>query len=541
MDSPRKEGSKAKLFKGAAILAGASLFARLLGAVYRIPLAGMLGDEGVGLFEMANPIYFFLLSISVAGIPLAISKLIAEKKAVSDGAGARKVLKVAVIMMAASGIGASLALFILAPYIADKVYHDPRAVLPLRAISPSLAFMTVMSAMRGYFQGVQKMAPSAISQVIEQIARVGFMLLVALLLLPKGIEFAAGGAAGGAAIGGLVGLAFIVFAYFLLKGKAEYSIPDGGSKAEKGSVIAARILQLSVPVALTSSLASIKSLIDAAIVPGRLAAAGFQASEATALYGQYNGMAFPIAYFPTAIIAGLASATVPSISEANARGDREGIRERAIYVLKLTSLIAFPASMGLLVLASPITKLLFGKPEVGPVLVALSLATAFLCLQQTSSSILSGMGHVGDPFKSAIAGVLVKIALEFYLTSLPGLNVKGAAISTVAGSLVTVILNLLQLERRLGIKVGYARAFWRPALSSLAMGAVVFLAHGPIDRLMGYSRLAVVPTIALGGAFYLAAILFLGGMSAEELEAIPVIGKHAAKLSAKLGFRRRGR
>ncbi|HOG53420.1 MAG TPA: polysaccharide biosynthesis protein [Bacillota bacterium] len=539
MDSPRKEGSKAKLFRGAAILAGASLFARLLGAVYRIPLAGMLGDEGVGLFEMANPIYFFLLSISVAGIPLAISKLIAERKAVSDGAGARKVLRVSVVMMAASGVGASLALFILAPYIADRVYHDPRAVLPLRAISPSLAFMTVMSAMRGYFQGVQKMAPSAISQVTEQLARVGFMLLAAFLLLPRGVEFAAGGAAGGAAIGGLVGLAFIVSAYFLMKGKPEYSIPEGGSKAEKGTVIAGRILQLSVPVALTNSLASIKSLIDAAIVPGRLAAAGFKASEATALYGQYNGMAFPIAYFPTAIIAGLASATVPSVSEANARGDKEAIRERAIYVLKLTSLIAFPASIGLLVLASPITGLLFGKPEVGPVLAALSMATAFLCLQQTSSSILSGMGHVLDPFRSAIIGIMVKVALEFYLTSLPGLNVRGAAVSTVAGSLVTVVLNLVQLEKRLGIKVGYARAFWRPALSSAAMGAVVLLSHGIVDRAMGHSRLSALPTIALGGLFYMAAILFLGGMSPEELEAIPVIGRRAAALSAKLGYRRR--
>lgn len=535
MDLNQREASKAKLFKGAAVLAGASLFARVLGAVYRIPLANMLGDEGVGLFEMANPIYFFLLSISVAGIPLAISKMIAEKKAIGEGDAARKVLRVAVVMMALSGLAASVALYLLAPYIAVKVYKDPRAALPLRAISPSLAFMTVMSAMRGYFQGVQKMVPSAASQIMEQVARVGFMLLAAFLLLPKGLEYAAAGAASGAAIGAFAGLALIVTIYFYVHNRQDYKIEPGTGRMEKGGTIAYRILSLSVPVALTSSLASIKSVVDAAVVPGRLAAAGFATSEATALYGQLNGMAFPLVYFPTSIIAGLASATVPAVSECNAKGDMEGIRERAIYVLKLTSVIAFPATVGLFVLASPITNLLFGRPDVGPVLMALSGACAFLCLQQTSSSILSGMGHVGDPLKSAIIGVLVKIAMEFYLTSMHGLNVKGAAFSTVAGSLVSVVLNLIQLERRLGFKVGYAKAFWKPMLSSLIMGAVVFLTQGQIEAMMGSSRLSALVGVGIGAFTYLVALLLLGGLNPDELEAIPLVGRKAAAIARKFG------
>lgn len=535
MDSTHREASKAKLFKGAAVLAGAGLFARLLGAVYRIPLANMLGDEGVGLFEMANPIYFFLLSISVAGIPLAISKMIAEKKAVGEGNAARKVLRVAVVMMALSGLAASLALFVLAPYIAEKVYRDPRAALPLRAICPSLAFMTVMSAMRGYFQGVQKMVPSAVSQIMEQVARVGFMLLAAALLLPKGLEYAAAGAASGAAIGAFAGLALIAVIYFYVRNRPDYRIEPGSGHAERSGTIAFRILSLSVPVALTSSLASIKSVVDAAIVPGRLAAAGFPTSEATALYGQLNGMAFPLVYFPTSIIAGLASATVPAISECNAKGDMEGIKERAIYVLKLTSVIALPAAVGLFVLASPITNLLFGRPDVGPVLMALSGACAFLCLQQTSSSILSGMGHVGDPLKSAVLGVTVKIALEFYLTSMHGLNVKGAALSTVAGSFVSVVMNLIQLERRLGFKVGYAKAFWRPMLASLVMGGIVYLTQGRVEALMGAGKVSALAGVGIGAFCYLLALMLLGGLNPDELEAIPLVGRKAAALSRRLG------
>lgn len=538
MDNPARDGSKANLFKGAAILAAASLFARVLGAVYRIPLANMLGDEGMGLFEMANPIYFFLLSISVSGIPLAISKLIAEKKAKGDGLGASRVVKVAVAMMAAVGLAASAALFLLAPVIAERVFHDTRSVLPLRAISPALAFMTVMSAMRGYFQGMQRMGPSAISQMIEQVARVAFMLLMAMLLLPRGMEYGAAGAASGAAVGAFMGMAFLVLAYYLLRRKPDYRIAPGHAPAEPAKGIAYRIMQLAVPVSITGSLASIKSVIDAAIVPGRLAAAGFAQSEATALYGQFNGMAYPIVYFPTSITAGIASAAVPSISECHARGDAAGIRERAVYVLKLTSIIAIPATAGLLVLASPITSLLYGRADVGPILATLSAASALLCLQQTSASILSGMGFVADPLVSALAGVLVKIALEFWLTSIPGLNVKGAAISTVAGSLVTVVINLLRVESRLGIKVGYARAFSGPVAASAVMGAAVFAFRELAIRIMPDSRLITIAAVGVGGAVYAGVVLFLGIMTTEELEAIPLLGKHAARLSSKFGARR---
>ena len=538
MDNPARDGSKANLFKGAAILAAASLFARVLGAVYRIPLANMLGDEGMGLFEMANPIYFFLLSISVSGIPLAISKLIAEKKAREDGLGASRVVKVAVVMMAVAGLVASLALFVLAPYIAEKVFRDPRSVLPLRAISPALAFMTVMSAMRGYFQGMQRMGPSAISQMIEQVARVAFMLLMAMLLLPKGIEYGAAGAASGAAVGAFMGMGFLLTAYYLLRRRPDYRMPLGNAPAESGKGIAYRILQLAVPVSITGSLASIKSVIDAAIVPGRLAAAGFARSEATALYGQFNGMAYPIVYFPTSITAGIASAAVPSISECHAKGDAAGIRERALYVLKLTSIIAIPATAGLLVLASPITAFLYGRPDVGPILAVLSAASALLCLQQTSASILSGMGFVSDPLVSALIGVLVKIALEFWLTSLPGLNVKGAAISTVVGSLITVAINLMRVEKRLGIKVGYAKAFSGPIAASAIMGAAVFAFREIILKFRPDGWIITVAAVGIGGAIYASAVLLMGIMTAEELEAIPFLGRHAARLSSKLCARR---
>ncbi len=250
-------------------------------------------------------------------------------------------------------------------------------------------------------------------------------------------------------------------------------------------------------------------------------------------------MAFPLVYFPTSIMAGLASAAVPSVSECMAKGDKEGLKERSIYVLKLTSIVAFPATVGMFVLASPITKLLFNRPDVGPLLAVFSGASVLLCLQQTSSAVLCGMGHVGDPLISALVGVAVKIGLEFYLTSLPGLNVKGAAISTVIGSLVSVAINLMQMERRLGGKVGYRKAFMAPALASAAMGAIVYGFYALASKFMPESGLLTFAAIGAGGLAYMILLLLFGGLSADELEAIPVVGRRAASFASKMGLRRR--
>ncbi|HNV34496.1 MAG TPA: polysaccharide biosynthesis C-terminal domain-containing protein, partial [Bacillota bacterium] len=150
-------------------------------------------------------------------------------------------------------------------------------------------------------------------------------------------------------------------------------------------------------------------------------------------------------------------------------------------------------------------------------------------------SILSGMGHVGDPLKSAVLGVTVKIALEFYLTSMHGLNVKGAALSTVAGSFVSVVMNLIQLERRLGFKVGYAKAFWRPMLASLVMGGIVYLTQGRVEALMGAGKVSALAGVGIGAFCYLLALMLLGGLNPDELEAIPLVGRKAAALSRRLG------
>jgi stage V sporulation protein B len=198
--------SNSAFVRGAAILALTGITARVIGAVFRVVLAAILGDEGIGLYQYAYPIYSTLLVLSTAGIPVALSKIMAEKIALGDYLEAQRVFKIAFILLASSGFVITLVMLLGAEFIALSLIKDAKALYPLLAISPAIFFVTIMASLRGFFQGQQNMTPTALSQLIEQLARVGFSIALVLFLIPAGLEYAAAGATSGAAAGGLAGL-----------------------------------------------------------------------------------------------------------------------------------------------------------------------------------------------------------------------------------------------------------------------------------------------------------------------------------------------
>jgi len=206
-------GNNSDFVRGATILAVAGITARVIGAVFRVVLAAILGDEGIGLYQYAYPIYSTLLVLATAGIPVALSKIMAEKIALKDYREAQRVFKVAFILLAVSGLAITLVMLLGAEYISLKLIKDVKAVYPLIAISPAIFFVTIMASLRGFFQGQQNMAPTAVSQLLEQLVRVGFSTLLVLLLIPLGLEYAAAGATSGAVTGGLAGLLLLSILY----------------------------------------------------------------------------------------------------------------------------------------------------------------------------------------------------------------------------------------------------------------------------------------------------------------------------------------
>ena len=237
-----------KFLRGAMILTLAGLMVKVIGSVNRILLSRLLGGEGIGLYQMAYPVYLLLVAISSAGIPIAISIIVSEKLAQKDYANVQRVFKVSLGLMAVTGLLFASSLFVAAGWLVDSgIITDSRAYYGLIALTPAVFLSTILACFRGFFQGQQMMTPPAVSQILEQFVRVMTMLVLAYILLPKGLEYAAAGAAFGAAPGALMGLCVLTFFYFKYRARWQLTSENVGLlNCEKESVgeIAKRLLLL---------------------------------------------------------------------------------------------------------------------------------------------------------------------------------------------------------------------------------------------------------------------------------------------------------
>lgn len=528
--------------RGAAILAVAGVGVRIVGAVLRIALAAIVGDEGIGLYQMAYPIYSSLLAISTAGIPVAVSKLVAENIALRDYREAGRVFRIALLILSFTGLAITAILISGAERIAVAWGKDARAVYPLLAISPAIFFVTIMSALRGFFQGQQYMVPTALSQFVEQAGRVAAALILAVTLLPMGLEFAAAGAAFGAVAGGALGLAVLVVLYWRHRPRFQRQVrKQVRHNPAPFDLIVRRIFSLAVPITFGSLIMPLITLIDLTIVPRQLQAAGFTRDTATALYGQLTGMAGSIVYFPNVVTLALSMSLVPAISEAFILRRSGLITGRSAISIKLTALFSIPAAVGLYVLATPITRLLFNNAEAGYALAYMAWSVIPLCLYVSTTGILQGLGRPILPVLNMVYGGLIKTILAWFLTVIPTLHIGGAALASVIGIGVAAVLNLYHVARYAGWRFRPGELIFWPGLSAAAMAAAVVLVYRVLLRLAepffspGVANgLSTLAAIFLGICLYGAALLLSGSVNREELALVPRIGPRLVELAGRL-------
>ncbi len=501
--------------RGAFILAVAGLVVKLLGAFYRIPFTRLVGSEGVGLYQMVYPIYITLIALSTSGVPIAISMLVAEKAARGDRFGARQVFLLALVFLSLFGLLLALGLYHSAHYLAKSVLGDTRAYYSLVSIAPAVLVISVASAFRGYFQGWQLMWPTAISEVVEQCIRVVTVLWAAYVLLPRGVEFAAAGAAFGAFTGGCGGLLVLVCLALWFEGGPRRQIGPRGwrrvlSLLDGAGQLLKRLLTFALPISACSMVMPLVQAIDAIIIPHRLQVAGYSFHQATAMFGELSGMAGTLVYLPAIFSVSLAVSLVPNIAAAVARGRTREINQGVATAIRITILFCLPAAVGLVVLATPLTTLLFADRRAGVVTAWLAPTAFFSGLQQTSSGVLQGLGRTWSPVLNLLAGCLVKILFNYYLTVVPGMNVKGAALGSCAGLLLASILNFWSLRAITGYR-GPSFFLLRPLLAATIMGAAIlglyrfFLPHGNLVATLG--------AMSGGMVCYVAVLLLTGELS----------------------------
>ncbi len=524
--------------RGAFILAGAAMVSRLLGAVYRMPLGRVMGDYAIGLYGAGYNFYNALWGISTVGINVAISKVMAERLARDDEAGAHRVFRVSFVLLALTGAAAAVILAVAARPLAVHVVRNPDAFYAIFALSPALFLVAIEGALRGYFQGYQQMAPSAVSQIVEQFFRVGAIIGLAYLLLPQGPPATAGGAAFGATVGAILGILYLLIPLSRARRDAGRRLAQGSepsSAVESAGSIVRRIVALAIPISMAGVVIPIMGLVDLVVVPLRLQSIGFSVIDSTRLYGQLTQFAMPLVNLPAVITYGLQTSLVPAVSEADSLGDRAGIQSKTSSAIRATLIIALPAFVGLWLLATPICGLLYASPESGIPLGAVSAAVVFLMLQQTTSGVLQGLGRTTLPVRNLLAGAVAKGVLGWFLAAVPALNIRGAALSSVVGFLVASGLNVYEVNRLVGFTIDWPATVLKPLAASAIMGGLLYLISPRLVSGLGMNLGALV-AVGIGGFVYGLALLVTGGIRERDFAFLPVIGARLARFLKGLGL-----
>ncbi|OXM82831.1 stage V sporulation protein B [Paenibacillus rigui] len=466
--------------RGTFILTAAAFITRMIGFLTSILLARYLGPEGIGLLMMAHPLVPMMITLTSLGLPVAISKLVAEAEAQGDTGKVKRILQVSLTLTVSISVILTLGVFIGSKSIASVILADSRAYYAMLAIIPIAPLVAISSVLKGYFRGKQNMKPIAISDVIENIVQIAVIVMLVQVLLPYGIEYAAAGAMACSVIGEGSGLLYLLFMYMLHK---KTSAP-AGSQANAAALpnkkhILYELLHIGLPSTGQGFIHSIYRAFKPALVIKSLAIAGIGTAMATKQYGLLMGYAFPLLVFPTFIMSSLSTALIPSISEANAGNNRRLIHQRIDQAIQLAFIVGAPCTLILYMWAIPLTTVLYHAPEAGHLLKLLAPFFLLHYFEEPLHAILLGVGRVKTVMWNFIISTVLQAAAIFIMGSEWG--IYGVATGINFGICMITVLNFLAIATHIGFSLD-SRKYMKTVLCLLIMaicgqGAFVFMNH----------------------------------------------------------------
>jgi len=523
----------------AAILASAGIFSRVIGFMYKLPMQAMIGDKGMGIYNQGHIIYNFLLILSSAGLPAAISKMVSARLAFSQAGNAHKVFLVALKFAICAGLMGSLILFFGAGFF-SYILQTPEVFLSIRALAPTVFVFAILSVFRGYFQGMNNTVPTALSQVIEQILNAITSLLLVFLLFRVNIAYAAAGGNAATGIGAIVGLFVLIFIYKKKRPEIHDNIHKNRaySTNESERAIASELLRTSFPIIAGTAIFSAASLIDNYMVMDRIAASGaFTHSEILALYGQLTAKFMAITTLPVTIATSMGTASIPGISAAAATRDMKTVTQRINMAIRLAMVICVPAAFGIGLFSDEILLLLFPtSPEGGLLLRVGFVSVIFLALNQISTGVLQGIGQVKIPVFAALLGCIGKIIANFILLPIPSINIIGAVIGTVICYAIAAPINVYFVYKLTGAKPDFGSMLIKPILGAILMSIVCLVAYNTIYFLLSSNTVSLLFAILVGLGFYFVVMIIIGGIKKSDLVMLPM-GARAVEALGRFGIK----
>ncbi len=531
---------KQNFIHGAAILTVGVIIMKLLGFIYKIPLGNILDDEGYSMFTSAYSIYFIFFTLATAGLPVALSRLIAEADANGRVKQEEKTFRVALATFAVIGVIFALILFLFPEWLAAKYLENPDAALSIKAMAPSILLVCLVSAYRGYCQGNGNMIPTTVDEVLEVLFKVisGLILASCLLKAGYGKPVGSAGAILGVSIGSVISLLYMIIykrrhyselsAPYTAGIHAPSDTPDDDGVVDPAWKIVKDILSIGIPIAFGACIMAILNSVDSKLCMNRLqSAAGFSYYQAKVLYGVY-GKAQTLFNLPAAFITPLTIAIVPEISGAIAKGANAAARKTSEDAMRISAVISLPMGVGLTVLAYPIMNVLYPNSNAaGPGLLAImGAASFFVCTVLMENAILQASGHEKLTMVTMISGGLVKIIVNWFLVAQRSINIYGAPVGTLVSYVVMALMNYIFICVALKHRPKLLRIFARPIAASVLMGAAAWAIYGLCARFIGavsWSRIALcmLAAIAVAVIVYLVSTIALRSITKEDMKLIP--------------------
>ena len=541
MSMSHKEKSRTFL-SGVLILTVANLITKIIGLVFKIPLTNMLGNEGMGYFNTAYQIYTWLYMLSTAGVPVALSLMIAECRAKGRVATEKKLFGLTLIFFALIGLVGSVLMLIFCRGLASFISAD-LSYLCILAIAPALFFVCISSTIRGYFQGRRNMVPTAVSEIIEAVLKLSVGIALGFYALNKGFPLykVAAYAIFGVTVGVCAGALFLVLSSMLSKHTVQdvEKLSEVSEEPQSGVKLLLSFFKIAVPVMLSSSLLSMASMLDTVIVIRRLQDIGIAENISVALYGNYTAYCVTLFNLPPVLIYPIVNTLIPSLAGARVNNDKGKISLFVQKSMKLSAIIALPCAIGLGVMSFPILKLIFTSVEnarmAAPLLTCLAPSVFLIGIMAVSNGMLQAFKLQKYSVISMIFGAAVKAVGAFALPSvkLGGryLGIYASPISTFLFYLTITCFNFYFLARHANVRISAAKVFLRPLICAILCGLSAVGVYILLVNLFGDIKIFALIAIGIGALVYGITLLLIGGINRSDIELIPTVSKAVGRIS----------
>lgn len=559
---------------GALVLTAGMVLVKLIGAMFKVPLNYTIGEYGMGLFNVAYHFYGPVFSLATAGFPVAVSRMVSESRSLGRWNDVKAVRGAAFPLFLGFGGAGMVLLTLIAPFYCRASGAGLLALPPMLALAPAILFACLGAVYRGYYEGLQNMAPTACSEVVEALvklilglalshwiverctreyAELGTVFSIAPASSDEAVLLTLSLAAAGAVLGVTAGsLAALVFLSLRHQVRGDGVVPqrvEGAPPAAPKRVLRRRLVKIAVPIAIGSIAANVAGLIDATFLQNRIAQV--LAAEPQRLLACYPGMipdmylnhpeslptffygcytlAMTVYLLVPALTQPIGISALPAVTEAFSKGDGEELSRRSASVCRVTALFCFPAGIGISALALPIVRLLYGaeasSPMVAGVLTLLGVASLSAALSTPLSSMLQAVGRADLPVKLLLFGMTIKLLTNWLLCGVPEVNLYGAAAGTLLCYLFLAAAQFFCLRRECGGTLSARRLFLKPLLCALVCGGAARACFLALSRILPEGRLfealCLGCAILFGALIYAVSLFLTDSVAKNDLKMLP--------------------